>query len=142
MTALREELSLQLPMAPGMELEASRSASAFAAGIAMSADKIDAISMAVIEAFINASEHSNSKDRTVYLTFTALGGDEQDKLRITVQDKGSGFSPEQVEKPRIEEKLKAMRKRGWGLKIIEGLMDEVEIRSDAEGTTIIMSKLR
>lgn len=129
-------------MAPGMELEASRTASAVAAGMDMSADKIDAISMAVIEAFINASEHSNSKDRTVYLTLAVLGDPNPAKLRIEVRDRGAGFSPERIEKPRIEEKLKAMRKRGWGLKIIEGLMDEVEILSDAEGTTIIMSKLR
>lgn len=142
MTALREEHELQLPMAPGMEIEASRTASAVAAGMDMSADKIDAVSMAVIEAFINASEHSNSKDRTVYLTFSVLGADQPEKLRIAVRDTGSGFSPDQVERPRIEEKLKAMRKRGWGLKIIEGLMDEVEIVSDVEGTTIIMSKLR
>ena len=44
--------------------------------------------------------------------------------------------------PRIEDKLKASRKRGWGLKIIRGLMDEVEIRSGAEGTIVVMSKLR
>lgn len=139
---VREELRLHLPMAPGMELEASRAAAAVAAGMDMTADKIDAISMAVIEAFINASEHSNSSDRTVFLTFAVLGDERPSKLQIEVHDNGAGFSPEQVETPRIEDKLKAMRKRGWGLKIIEGLMDEVEIHSDAEGTTIIMSKLR
>ena len=58
------------------------------------------------------------------------------------EDTGKITADSPLEEIRIEEKLKAMRKRGWGLKIIEGLMDEVEIRSDAEGTTIIMSKLR
>ncbi|MFP5289119.1 MAG: ATP-binding protein, partial [Thermoanaerobaculia bacterium] len=62
--------------------------------------------------------------------------------RITVRDSGVGFSPGEVEEPVIEEKIKARRKRGWGLKIIHGLMDEVEIRSGAEGTTVVMSKLR
>ena len=42
----------------------------------------------------------------------------------------------------MEEKLKSLRKRGWGLKIIRGLMDEVEIRSNPAGTTVVMSKLR
>lgn len=133
-----EELTLELPMLPGMELEASRAASDVATAMAMSPDKIDAVRHAVVEAFINASEHSHSPDRTVYLTILR----EPAALRIVVEDRGEGFSPDEVEAPRIEEKLRAARKRGWGLKIIQGLMDEVEIRSGHDGTTIRMSKLR
>jgi len=47
-----------------------------------------------------------------------------------------------VEEPRIETKLKAERKRGWGIKIIRGLMDDVTIRSGADGTTVVMCKSR
>lgn len=132
-----EEITLQLPMLPGMELEASRAASDVAASMQMSPDKIDAVRHAVVEAFINASEHSDSSDRTVYLTFEPG----PDALRIVVEDRGHGFSPAEVEQPRIEEKLRAARKRGWGLKIIQGLMDEVEIQSGNDGTTIRMSKM-
>ena len=53
-----------------------------------------------------------------------------------------GFAPDTLARPNIEEKLKAASKRGWGLTIIKGLMDEVEIHSGAEGTTVVMSKLR
>ena len=53
-----------------------------------------------------------------------------------------GFEPDQLEEPRIEEKLKANRKRGWGLKIIEGLMDEVEVKTSSRGTTVRMTKSR
>ena len=35
-----------------------------------------------------------------------------------------------------------LRKRGWGLQIIEGLMDEVHIESGASGTTVVMRKTR
>jgi anti-sigma regulatory factor (Ser/Thr protein kinase) len=59
-----------------------------------------------------------------------------------VRDTGIGFAPEDVEEPSIGKKLQAPRKRGWGLKIIHGLMDEVEIHSGSEGTTVVMSKLR
>ena len=59
-----------------------------------------------------------------------------------MRDTGIGFSPGGIEEPQIEDKLKATRKRGWGLKIIRGLMDQVEIRSGADGTTVIMSKAR
>ena len=129
---------LALPMVPEMEIEASKTATAIAESIRMSPDRIDEVRMAVVEACINAFEHSHSGDREVFVTFEVL----PEKLRITVHDNGVGFSPDVLEEPTIEGKLKAVRKRGWGLKIIKGLMDEVEIRSGAEGTTVVMSKLR
>jgi anti-sigma regulatory factor (Ser/Thr protein kinase) len=98
--------------------------------------------MAVIEACINAFEHSHAEDRVVVVNIQMLGQGDPEKLRITVRDKGVGFDPEEPQEPRIEEKLKAQRKRGWGLKIIRGLMDEVEIHSGSGGTTVVMSKLR
>ena len=51
-----------------------------------------------------------------------------------------GDLPEEIRDPKIEEKLTASRKRGWGLKIIRGLMDEVSIDSGPDGTTVRMSK--
>jgi serine/threonine-protein kinase RsbW len=129
---------LALPMVPEMEIEASKTATEIAESIRMSPDRIDEVRMAVVEACINAFEHSHAGDREVFVTFEVL----PEKLRITVHDNGIGFSPDVLEEPTMEGKLKAVRKRGWGLKIIKGLMDEVEIRSGAEGTTVVMSKLR
>jgi len=63
-------------------------------------------------------------------------------LRITIQDQGIGFDRSRVVQPRIEDNLKAIRKRGWGLKIIEGLMDEVNVLSGEGGTSVVMSKAR
>lgn len=129
-------------MVPDMEIEASKTATAIAESMRMSPDRIDEVRMAVVEACINALEHSRSSDREVYVTFEVLGETDPEKLRITVRDTGVGFSPGEVVEPMIEEKIKAVRKRGWGLKIIRGLMDEVEIQSGSEGTTVVMSKLR
>lgn len=140
--AILREVKLTLPMAPEMELAASKTATALAELLRMSADKIDEVRMAVVEACINAIEHSRAEDRKVYLTFEVLGDDEPEVLRITVRDEGVGFAPEDVEEPSIERKLQAARKRGWGLKIIRGLMDDVEIVSGAEGTSIVMTKAR
>jgi len=140
--AILREVTLTLPMVPDMEIEASRTATAMAESIAMSADKIDEVRMAVVEACINAFEHSRSTDRNVYVTFEVLGTQGPESLRITVRDGGVGFAPESIEEPDIQAKLKAERKRGWGLKIIRGLMDEVEIHSGQDGTTIVMCKSR
>jgi len=42
--------------------------------------------------------------------------------------------------PKIEEKLGSDYKRGWGLKLIEELMDTVKFESTEEGTTVTMTK--
>jgi serine/threonine-protein kinase RsbW len=140
--AVMREVTLALPMVPEMEIEASKTATAIAEFIGMSPDRIDEVRMAVVEACINALEHSRAADREVFVTFEVIGDKDPEKLRITVRDSGVGFSPEELTEPTIEEKLKSQRKRGWGLKIIRGLMDEVEIHSGSEGTTVVMSKLR
>jgi serine/threonine-protein kinase RsbW len=138
-----KEVTLALPMVPEIELEAGKTATAVAESMNMSPDRIGEVQMAVVEACINAIEHSRARDREVYVTFEVLGGGQiPEKLRITVRDTGVGFEPERMDEPRIEDKLNARRKRGWGLKIIRGLMDEVEIHSGAEGTIVVMSKLR
>ena len=140
--AILREVTLTLPMVPDMEIAASKTATAMAEFMQMSPDRIDEVRMAVVEACINAFEHSRSSDRKVYMTFEVLGEGEPESLRITVRDTGVGFAPEEIEEPTIEGKLKAARKRGWGLKIIRGLMDTVEIHSGADGTTVVMSKAR
>jgi serine/threonine-protein kinase RsbW len=125
-----------------MEVAASKTATALAEFMRMSPEKIDEVRLAVVEACINAFEHSHARDHKVHITFAVIGEREPEKLEIRVADQGVGFHPERVERPRIAEKLKAARKRGWGLKIIEGLMDEVEIDSSLGGTTVVMRKLR
>lgn len=140
--ATLREVTLTLPMAPDMEIAASKTATAIAEYMKMTPDRIDEVRMAVIEACINAFEHSQSPDRQVTMTFEVVGKTEPEELRITVKDTGVGFDPESIEEPSIAAKLREERKRGWGLKIIRGLMDDVEIRSGREGTTVIMSKRR
>jgi serine/threonine-protein kinase RsbW len=137
------EVTLILPMAPDMEIVASQAASALAGFVGMSADRVDEVRMAVVEACINAFEHSHAVERKVDITFRLFGDSTgPERLEIRVHDRGVGFAPERVEVPRMEEKLRGDRKRGWGLKIIQGLMDEVEILSGSQGTTVVMSKSR
>lgn len=138
--AVMREVTLALPMVPDMEIEASKTATAIAESMRMTPDRIDEVRMAVVEACINALEHSRAQDREIYVTFQVLG--DAEKLRILVRDTGVGFSPDEIEEPSMDAKIKAVNKRGWGLKIIRGLMDEVEIHSGSEGTTVVMSKLR
>ena len=137
-----QEVNLTLPIRPNMEMTASKTATALAESMGMSADKVDEVRMAVVEACINSFEHSKADDRKVEIRFEVLGNDDPERLQITIRDSGVGFVPDSLERPKIEEKLKAASKRGWGLTIIKGLMDEVDIHSGPNGTTVVMSKLR
>ena len=138
-----QQVRLTLPMIPNMELTASKTACAIGEQIGLSADKIDEVQMAVVEACINAFEHSAAADREVHILLEVLGvGDEPQGLEITIQDSGVGFSPDRLPKRVTDEAAKVPHKRGYGLKIIDGLMDRVDIQSDDEGTTVVMRKMR
>jgi anti-sigma regulatory factor (Ser/Thr protein kinase) len=65
---------------------------------------------------------------------------QDDSLVIKVTDKGKGFDPTKVKIPKIEEKLGSDHKRGWGLQLVQELMDTVEFESSPEGTTVTMTK--
>ncbi|MEM7051687.1 MAG: ATP-binding protein [Acidobacteriota bacterium] len=134
---------MTLPLAPDVEVAASNAATAMAEFMSMSTDRIDEVRMAVIEACINAIEHSRAPDRKVFLTYEVLGSEEPETLRITVRDGGIGFHPDEVEEPKLREKIGTDKdKRGWGLRIIRGLMDDVQIHSGGDGTTVVMTKAR
>lgn len=138
--AILKEVTLTLDLAPDMEIEACEKACAVAELMGMSADRIDEVRMAMIEACINAIEHSGAEDAKLYVDIAVLGAQEPKELRITVSDRGVGFDREKLVEPKIEQKLKSVNKRGWGLQIIEGLMDKVDVASSGTGTSVIMTK--
>lgn len=138
-----KEVSLSIPSAPGMELAATAQAEALGESMLLSRDKIDEVKFALVEACINAFEHAGQNAGRVEVKFRVSqrpGGAEM--LEVTVADRGRGFDPSRVEPPQLERKLHGENKRGWGLKFIQSLMDEVEIRSTDSGTTIVMRKYK
>jgi len=132
------EVELVIPIIPSMELAASKTAQAVADYLDLDEDKTAEVTMALIEACINAFEHGKSKDNNVYIRFIL----KEEALIIEIKDRGKGFDSTKVEMPDIEKKLHSQRKRGWGLQLMRELMDDVVIDSGAEGTTITMTKKR
>lgn len=132
------EVELTIPMLPDMEITATQTACSIAEYLKFDPDRIDEVKMALIEAIINAFEHSKSEDRKVRIRFVLA----EDTLTVVIQDHGKGFQMETVQKPNINYKLRSDYKRGWGLMLIENLMDTVYIESSEHGTTLVMSKNR
>lgn len=138
--SLERTVELTLPMVPDVEISAVHAAGELARALGMTEDNIDEMSHAIIEACINAREHSCCTDQRIYLRF--VGSNEQHdspKMEIWITDHGRGFDPAEA-RSRRQKAPSAPKKRGWGLQIIEAHMDEVEILTGAGGTTIRMVK--
>ena len=129
-------VELKLPILKNMELVATQTADVVSKHMQLSEEKSGEISMALIEACINAFEHSESKSE-VYIHFII----DDDNLMIKVIEKGIGFDASQVKIPKIESKINSdERKRWWGLMLIKELMDSVDFESSDSGTTLTMIK--
>jgi len=128
-------VELTLPVMDDMELAATKTAEVVAKRMGLDDIKTAEINMALIEACINAFEHSKSKEN-VYITYVI----EKDNLVIKVGDRGVGFDSEVVAIPNIDEKINSDHKRGWGLKLMKELMDTVEFETTESGTTVTMTK--
>jgi serine/threonine-protein kinase RsbW len=133
-------IELTLPMIPDVEIVAADAASELARDMGMSEDNIDAMSHAVIEACINAREHSYCSDQRIYLICVGVqDGPGSPKVEIWITDHGRGFDSEQARRVRMQTPS-VPKKRGHGLRLIEAHMDEVEILSGESGTTVHMVK--
>ncbi len=149
---LPDEFVLVLPMGSDSELLAAGTVEQIARRAHFSPEAINQIKTAIVEACINASEHSLSPDRKIYQRFRV----EDDKLVINIASRG--IVPANIEnrngaishhEPTVnglgddsitEYGDAAEQRRGWGLKLIQTLMDEVEFERVDEGTSLRMVK--
>ena len=131
-----DEFLMVVPMGEDNELIAANTAEQIAKRLTFRPEAINQIKTAIVEACINASEHSFSPDRKIYQRFRV----ESDRLVITISSRGivpvnlNGASRGSEAKEAAEER------RGWGLKLIRTLMDEVEFERVDDGTRLRMTK--
>ena len=131
-TAPVSEFELVIPIEDDAELIAARTVEQIARTADFDPAAIDQIKTALIEACLNAAEHSDSPDRRIYQKFTLT----DEGMVITVSNKGNRFEPAH-EKPGI---AVARGKRGRGLQIIRALMDDVHFETTDDGASLVMSK--
>jgi serine/threonine-protein kinase RsbW len=132
------EYEMVIPMGEDTELIAAHTIEQIARRVSFGPEAINQIKTALIEACINATEHSLSPDRKIYQRFRV----ENDKLVITVASRGvvpASLAGRNGQQGR-DEKEDANSRRGWGLKLIQTLMDEVEFERVDDGTQLRMTK--
>ena len=130
-------VDLTIPMLPDMELTATTVAESLGVFMGLDVDKIEEVKIALIEGCINAFEHSKSEDGRIDISFQV----NKRGLTVAINDGGQGFDLEEARR-RIQDKREKGLPRGWGLTLIEELMDELEIDSTDKGTLITMTKYR
>jgi serine/threonine-protein kinase RsbW len=135
------EVTMVLPMTEDSELIAANTAEQIARRLNFRPEAINQIKTAVVEACINASEHSFSPDRKIYQRFLV----EDDKLVVIISSRGVivPANPDKVNTKQGSElgsDASSQERRGWGLKLIRTLMDEVEFENVDEGTSLRMTK--
>lgn len=134
-----DEVMMVMPMGGDYELLAANTVEQVARRLKFRPEAINQIKHAIVEACINASEHSLSPDRKIYQRFRV----ESDKLVVTISSRGivpSSLNGQNRELTTGNVDKTNEQRRGWGLKLIKTLMDEVEFERVDEGTSLRMTK--
>ena len=125
------EYEMIVPMGEDTELIAAQTIEEIARRHHFAPKAINQIKTALVEACINAAEHSHSPDRRIYQKFSI----ENDCLTMTVANRGLRLSDKKAEEITPDE-----GRRGWGLKLMKNLMDDVKFEQTDDGTRISMTK--
>ncbi|HEX8117020.1 MAG TPA: ATP-binding protein, partial [Pyrinomonadaceae bacterium] len=133
-----DEFAIELPMSEDTELIAAHTVEQIARRMEFQPEAINQIKTALVEACINAAEHSLSTERKIYNRFRVEG----DKLVITVSSRGLAVPVTLPENGAADKNggEGAKGRRGWGLKLIRTLMDDVEFERVDDGTRLRMTK--
>jgi serine phosphatase RsbU (regulator of sigma subunit)/anti-sigma regulatory factor (Ser/Thr protein kinase) len=123
------------PSQRGVEREALEWVADAVAGMGLERSRIDNLKTAVGEAVMNAVEHGNGGDESLPVLVAVERRADAVSVRIT--DRGGGRTIPITETPDIEAKLRGEQtSRGWGLFLIQNLVDAVHESSDAKTHTV------
>lgn len=125
--------SFQLVTASGNERIATQNVEVAAKPLLSSSD-LERLKTAVTEATMNALEHGNRNDKTKRVSVTVYKNAKQIAVHIT--DQGRVPIPE-PRVPNLTAKLAGLQSpRGWGLFLIQNMVDEMSICSTEVGQTV------
>jgi anti-sigma regulatory factor (Ser/Thr protein kinase) len=126
--------AFELPSEQGGEREAISRVAAAVAQLDLPPDRLEKLKTAVAEATMNAIEHGNEgrAELPVEVRVEVLGSD----LVVAITDQGGDQQIPITETPDIEAKLAGRQTpRGWGLFLIQNMVDALRVTSDGERHT-------
>jgi serine phosphatase RsbU (regulator of sigma subunit)/anti-sigma regulatory factor (Ser/Thr protein kinase) len=127
--------AFSLPGAPGNEREAMDRVAAAVADLRLPPARLERLKTAVSEAAMNAIEYGSRSDPDVPIWVAVDLTPTDVVVRITDHAR-SGHVPSDAESPDLERKLAGEQKpRGWGLFLIEHMVDAMDVTADDEAGT-------
>jgi anti-sigma regulatory factor (Ser/Thr protein kinase) len=137
--AWRDVAAFEVESAPGNERQAMERIADTIAGLSLSEGQVERLKTAVAEATMNAMEHGNEYDvgKQVSIRVKTNGS----SVRVSISDQGGGREIDQdAAAPDIDAKLAGEQTpRGWGLFLIEKMVDEVTIVQDETHHTVALT---
>ncbi len=130
------KLKITLPNIPDIELVADEGLERMGRYLGIADSIIGEAKIVVNEAIINGFEHTGTDNQHVNIEFRMT----KEQLTVLVTDQGKGFNPAEVEEPEISNKISSNNKRGWGIKLMKSLSDDLKIESGPTGTKISIVK--
>jgi serine phosphatase RsbU (regulator of sigma subunit)/anti-sigma regulatory factor (Ser/Thr protein kinase) len=121
--------------APGNEREAMSRVAAAASALGLAPARLERLKTATAEATMNAMEHGNAyaEDLDVRVVVRA----DREALTVAIVDHGGEHEIAPAQAPDIDAKLDGLQSpRGWGLFLIEQMVDELRQHSDGQLHTV------
>jgi serine/threonine-protein kinase RsbW len=136
-----ERVLVNIPSNPVFERVVRASADEVGQAIGLPPDRIEDLKLAVSEAVNNAIEHGNRRQtaKLVEVTFVL----DQEKLEVRIRDEGDGVERIDFSRRIVEEhNLEGGMHRGFGLYLINALVDDCEVSSSQQGTVMTLRLYR
>jgi len=125
----------EIPSAPGNERMATRQVLGTIGELQLSTADQERLGTAVAEATMNAMEYGNKYHSDTPVLIQVLASKTELAVRIT--DHGGGKLIFEYVEPDLEAKLAGLQSpRGWGLFLIQNMVDNVRITSDGTRRTL------
>jgi serine/threonine-protein kinase RsbW len=127
---------MTLPMIREAELVAARCLEQIGKNLRIQEEAIGQLQIAVIEACINALEHSKGGEKKIYLRFDVT----EDRLEASIESSGREFVVQETGEPFVGKKLAEDFGRGWGVKLMKRFTDSVRFEKTSRGTKVVLVK--
>jgi serine phosphatase RsbU (regulator of sigma subunit)/anti-sigma regulatory factor (Ser/Thr protein kinase) len=128
--------SFDVASEPGNERQAAEEIAAVV-GDALSPARLERLKTAAAEAAMNAMEHGNKyqPDMPVHIWVDQSPV----AVRVRIVDQGGGQFMSEAEAPDLDAKLAGLQSpRGWGLFLIQAMVDEMQVQSDDHHHTVAL----
>jgi serine/threonine-protein kinase RsbW len=127
---------ITLPMVKESELVAAQCLEQIGKNLQLDQDTIGQLQIALIEACINAMEHSKGTERKVHVSIASEG----DHLEVSIESSGQEFIVQETGEPFGDRDAPKSAGRGWGIKVMKRFTDKVRFEKTARGTKIVLVK--